>query len=228
MLASASALFLPDAARDFLVAGDLTVVAPGGLAPDLDTRLTAMADRRVTGETVTWQLDETGVRRFLDAGETAAGVLGFLRAHSRTPLPQALVYMVEDAERRHGQLRVGAAAAYVHGDDALLTALLRSPAAATLGLRELAPGVVVSDRPVDEVLAGLRRAGAAPVREQADGMPSEVVRAVRHALGRHDPGRMQSGADQDDTGPTVTVAALLAALRGRSVSQVTRPETPGA
>jgi Helicase conserved C-terminal domain len=181
-LAEAAALLLPDGTDRFLVAGDLTVVAPRGLAPAVEARLAAMADRETAGGTATWRVHEASLRRALDEGRSAGELLDFLRGHSDTPLPQALEYLVADAARRHGRLRVGDATTYLRGDPALVAGAVRSPAGRRLGLRELAPGVAVTPRPQRELLAALRKAGEAPLAEEPDGSPRpETPRPVRHA-----------------------------------------------
>jgi hypothetical protein len=181
-LAGAAAL-LPDGSDRLLVAGDLTVVAPRGLAPAVEAQLGALADRELAGGTASWRIHEASLRRAFDEGRSAEEVLGFLRAHSDTPLPQALEYLVADAARRHGRLRVGAAATYLRGDPALVAGTVRSAAGRRLGLRELAPGVAVTARPQRDLLAALRKAGEAPLAEEPDGRPRpETPRPVRHAV----------------------------------------------
>jgi Helicase conserved C-terminal domain len=181
LLATAAAPLLPDGTDRFLVAGDLTVVAARGLAPSVEARLAALADRETAGGTATWRIHEASLRRAFDEGRSAEEVVDFLRAHSDTPLPQALEYLVADAARRHGRLRVGGAATYLRGDPALVAGAVRSTAGRRLGLRELAPGVAVTARPQRELLAALRKAGEAPLAEEPDGRPRpETPRPVRH------------------------------------------------
>jgi hypothetical protein len=181
-LAEEAARLLPDGSDRFLVAGDLTVVAPRGLAPAVEALLAALADRETSGGTATWRIHEASLRRALDEGRSAGELLDFLRGHSDTPLPQALEYLVADAARRHGRLRVGGAATYLRGDPALVAGAVRSTAGRRLGLRELAPGVAVTSRPQRELLAALRKAGEAPLAEEPDGSPRpESPRPVRYA-----------------------------------------------
>jgi Helicase conserved C-terminal domain len=172
---------LPEGSGRFLVAGDLTVVAPGGLAPAVEAALAGMADREPASGAASWRVSEASLRRAFDEGAAPEELLAFLRDHSDTPLPQALEYLVADTARRHGRLRVGQATSYLRGDPALVAAAVRSPAGRRLGLRELGPGVAVSDRPEGALLAALRRAGEAPLAEEADGRPRpEGRRPVRH------------------------------------------------
>jgi hypothetical protein len=219
VLAEAAASVLPDGSDRFLVAGDLTVVAPDGLAPGVETRLAGLADRETAGSG-TWRVHEASLRRAFDEGRSADEVLDFLRRHSSTPLPQALEYLVAEAARRHGRLRVGGAATYLRGDPALVTGAVRSAAGRRLGLRELAPGVAVTGRSQAELLAVLRKAGEAPLAEGADGSPRpEGLRPVRHAQ-RPAPDRLGRAAPasngRDGLGsPEADPAAAVARLRGR-------------
>jgi hypothetical protein len=218
-LAEAAAEALPDGPDRFLVAGDLTVVAPGGLAPGVETRLAGLADREAAGSS-TWRVDEASLRRAFDEGRSADEVLDFLRRHSSTPLPQALEYLVADAARRHGRLRVGGATTYLRGDPALVTGAVRSAAGRRLGLRELAPGVAVTGRSQRELLAALRKAGEAPLAEDADGSPRpEGSRPVRHAQ-RSAPDRVGQAAGSPnghaaDLPAESDPAATVDRLRGR-------------
>jgi hypothetical protein len=218
-LAEAVASVLPDGPDRFLVAGDLTVVAPGGLAPGVETRLAGLADRGQHGSG-TWRVHEASLRRAFDEGRTADEVLDFLRRHSSTPLPQALEYLVADTARRHGRLRVGGAATYLRGDPALVAGAVRSAAGRRLGLRELAPGVAVTGRSQQELLAALRKAGEAPLAEEPDGSPRpEGSRPVRHAQ-RPSPDRLgrataAPNGHAADRSPELDPAAAVDRLRGR-------------
>jgi hypothetical protein len=110
------------------------------------------------------------VRRAFDTGRSGPALLSFVTERSRTPVPQALQYLIEDAARRHGVLRVGTASAYLRSDDeALLTRVVTDRAVDALNLRRLAPTVVVSDASVGRVLEVLRAAGYAPAAESIDG-----------------------------------------------------------
>ena len=84
-------------------------------------------------------------------------------------MPQPLTFLIDDAARRFGQVRVGYAEAFVRSDDeATLFAAARPPPGrhATLGLRLIAPTVLVSTIPVEMLLLiRLRELGVSPVVE---------------------------------------------------------------
>jgi Helicase conserved C-terminal domain len=217
-LAEAAEVALPDGPDRFLLAGDLTVVAPGGLAPGVETRLAGLADREAAGSG-TWRIHDASLRRAFDEGHTAEDVLEFLRRHSSTPLSQALEYLVADVARRHGRLRVGGATTYLRGDPAMVAGAVRSAAGRRLGLRELAPGVAVTGRSQRELLAALRKAGEAPLAEEPDGSPRpEGSRPVRHVQ-RAAPDRLGSaGAAPNGHAagrPGMDPATVVDRLRGR-------------
>lgn len=231
-LAAAMAGLLPEGSARFLVAGDLTVVAPGGLAPDVEGRLAVLAERETGGGAATWRITEASLRGALDEGLSGDQVLAFLREHSDTPLPQAIEYLVEEATRRHGRLRVGAAGTYLRGEPALVTQMVRSAAGRRLALRELAPGVAVTSRPQRELLAELRRAGEAPVAEDADGSPrSEARRAVRHSP-RTALDRLAEQRGEPRSQPAADPAEVVARLRAtggpapRRAAASARPGSP--
>ena len=108
---------LPAALNHVLLQADLTAVAPGYLAPELSEKLLMMADAEGQGPATIYRFSVASIRRALDAGHDAASLLGFLREHSATAVPQPLEYLVEDTAARHGRLRVGAASSFIQSDD---------------------------------------------------------------------------------------------------------------
>jgi Helicase conserved C-terminal domain len=161
---------LPDPVDHFLVQPDLTIVVPGPPEPALAGELALLADLESTGGANVYRITERSVRRALDAGRSGEQLAAFVDQRSRTPVPQALRYMIDDAARRHGVLRAGAAASYLRCDDqALLSRVLADRAADALGLRLIAPTVVVSEAPVNRVLEALREGGYSPAAESPGG-----------------------------------------------------------
>jgi hypothetical protein len=161
---------LPIPVDHFLVQPDLTVVVPGPPTPDLGTELALVADLESTGGASVYRVTPTSVRRALDSGRTGTDLAAMFAQRSRTPVPQALSYLIDDLARRHGMLRSGAAASYLRcEDEALLARVVADRAVASLQLRKIAPTVVISTTPVTRVLEVLRDAGFAPAAEAPDG-----------------------------------------------------------
>ena len=165
-----SARLLPAPVDHVLLQADLTAVAPGPLESELARRLQLVADVESRGGATVYRFTSGSVRRALDIGWSAVEVQDFITSVSRTPVPQPLTYLVDDTARTFGNVRVGHAEAFLRADDeTALTELLHHPKAGTLGLRRLAPTVLISSTPLDVLLPRLRDLGVAPVVEAADG-----------------------------------------------------------
>jgi Helicase conserved C-terminal domain/WYL domain len=161
---------LPEPVDHVLVQTDLTVVAPGPLEPDLGREMALVAEVESAGGATVYRVTDGTVRRALDAGRTAAELHELFRTRSRTPVPQALTYLVDDVARRHGALRAGAASSYLRCDDeALLAQAVADRRLESLRLRRIAPTVAAARVPVSRVLDLLRQSGYAPVAESAEG-----------------------------------------------------------
>ncbi|QXQ13399.1 helicase-associated domain-containing protein [Skermania piniformis] len=167
---AAMASALPQPVDYVLVQADLTIVAPGPLVPELADRIAAVADVESAGAATVYRIGEASVRRALDGGASATELHALFGTHSRTPVPQALTYLIDDVARRHGRLRAGIAGAFLRCDDpAVLAEVLNAPVAEALALRALAPTVAVAQAPLAEVLTQLREAGFAPAGEDSSG-----------------------------------------------------------
>jgi hypothetical protein len=117
-----------------------------------------------------YRFTAASVRRAFDAGWAAHEVHAFLASVSRTPVPQPLSYLVDDAARTFGTVRVGHAEAFLRADDeTALAEVLHHPRAASLGLRRIAPTVLVSTTPLDVLIPRLRDLGVSPLVESIDG-----------------------------------------------------------
>jgi len=215
---AALAPLLPEPVDHVLLQADLTAVAPGPLDADLARHLAMLADIESRGGATVYRFTDTSVRRAFDSGWSSAEVHGFLAAASRTEVPQALTYMVDDVSRRFGTIRVGAAESFLRSDDeAALTELVHHPKAGTLRLRRIAPTVVVSDVPLDVLLPRLRELGAAPVVEAPDGT---VRLARREALRARSTRRRATPPDVVPL-PGPLDAQAAARLAARAASTVT-------
>ncbi|MDQ2751256.1 MAG: helicase-associated domain-containing protein [Actinomycetota bacterium] len=161
---------LPEPVDYFLVQPDLTIVVPGPPSPALGTELALAADLESSGGASVYRVTEASVRRALDAGRSGADLTALVTERSRTPVPQALSYLIDDVARRHGVLRAGTAAAYLRCDDeGLLSRVLADRDVAALHLRRIAPTIVIATAAVTRVLEVLREAGYAPAAEAPDG-----------------------------------------------------------
>lgn len=196
---------LPEPLDHVLLQADLTAVAPGPLDRPLAEALSVIADVESKGGATVYRFTPGSVRRALDAGQSASDLHAFLAAHSRTPVPQPLAYLIDDVARRHGHLRIGAASAYVRCDDeALLDEILADKRSQGLRLRRLAPTVLAAQADPGTLLEGLRGMGFAPAAESPDG---DVLITRAHA--HRTPPR--SAPEPVPEGPPVPDATLLGA-----------------
>ncbi|MFD4880377.1 helicase-associated domain-containing protein [Streptomyces sp. NPDC058420] len=199
---------LPEPLDHVLLQADLTAVAPGPLERPLADMLDVLADVESKGGATVYRFTPGSVRRALDAGRSASDLHDFLTAHSRTPVPQPLAYLIDDVARRHGHLRIGAASAYVRcDDDAVLSEILADKRSVGLRLRRLAPTVLAAQADPAALLDGLRAMGFAPAAESAEG---DVVITRAHA--RRTPPRTAPDPVPDGP-PTPDTTLLSAAIR---------------
>ncbi|GIF48841.1 XPB/Ssl2-like helicase family protein [Asanoa ferruginea] len=220
-LAAVSGELLPDAVAEAIFEADLTALVPGLPAAPLATLLDAAAER----DGFRWRFTARSVRAALDAGFTGATLLEALRIVAADgALPQVLEYLIDDAGRQHGQVRVRAVGCVLHTESAGLAAeLLSARPLRGLGLAALAPTILTSPRAADETLDLLRGAGYSPAGEDATGAPtvrrSPRIRATPRRRGGHVPaarsvptGDLVELAERLlEAGPAPAVLALVAA-----------------
>ncbi|MET8561994.1 helicase C-terminal domain-containing protein [Streptomyces flaveolus] len=227
-LAAACRRLLPDATATAHFGGDLTAVVTGTPAARLVTLLDSVAGRETSGTASVWRFSPASVRRALDAGRSPDSIEADLAAVAAGPLPQPLSYLIRDTARSHGRIRVASAACVIHGEEpALLTEIAAHRKLSGLGLRHLAPTVLVSRTPLEKTLAALRTEGYAPVAETADGTV-RVERPRRHrATAPVPPPRTAAGGP---SAPSRTTAAPeraeLTALAARLAAAPLAPPTP--
>ena len=220
----ALAELLPAPVDHVLIQADLTAVAPGPLTSTLARELQLLADVESRGGATVYRFSAGSIRHALDAGWSAAEIHAFLTSISRTPIPQPLSYLVDDTVRTFGTIRAGHAEAFLRADDeTALTELLHHPKAASLGLRQIAPTVLISTTPLDVLLPRLRDLGAAPVVEAADGSVAvqrlDQLRARKSAGGE----AVENRSAKQETRAAVRVASAVTALRAGERAAASRP-----
>ncbi|MFD7548455.1 helicase-associated domain-containing protein [Streptomyces sp. NPDC059816] len=220
---------IPHPLDHVLLQADLTAVAPGPLERPLADTLAVLADVESKGGATVYRFTPASVRRALDAGRTAGDLHAFLATHSRTPVPQPLTYLIDDVARRHGQLRIGAASAYVRcDDDSVLGEILADRRAQGLRLRRLAPTVLATQADPASLLDQLRAMGFAPAAETPDG---DVMIARIHAYRtgpRTPPEPAPEGPPRpDDILLRAAVRAVRAGDLAATAPRKSVPEQPG-
>ncbi len=229
----------PPLVHELVLQADLTAIAAGELEAGVRSEMELLADVESSGAATVYRFGEASLRRGLDAGRTSGEILDFLRDHAPRGVPQALGYLVEDLGRRYGKVRVGSASSYVRVEDpAVVAELAGSRRLARLGLRSIAPTVLVSAAGPTELVDALRQAGYLAAGEEADGTlvvrrpaarrapPSAPARGGRgRPAGRPRPGT--SAYDRDEAQLRRLVAQLRAApLRGLAGGRAAPGGTP--
>lgn len=217
---------LPQPVEHVLLQADLTAIAPGPLDSEVAKPLHLLADVESRGGASVHRFTRDSIRRAFDAGWAAAQVHDFLASISQTPVPQPLTYLVDDVARTFGTIRLGHAEAFLRADDeAALAALVHDPRASTLGLRLLAPTVVISSTPLEVLLPRLRELGAAPVVEGPDGtvrvVRPDLKRAQQKVDRRRAPGAVAARQESQ-------VQAAVTAIRAGDLTRASRPSGTGA
>jgi hypothetical protein len=156
---------------------DLTAVISGQPSAAVSLLLNDAAVAETHGAARTWRFTPASVRAALDAGWSAEDLLAELAAVTARPVPQPLEYLICDAARRHGQVRVRGMRSCVIADETLITEMLHTRSLAKLHFSRLASTVLSSPSGVDDVLARLREGGLSPIAEDAQGA---VIVEARH------------------------------------------------
>ncbi len=169
---------LPTRVAHVLVQADLTAIAPGPLTPDAAHDLGTVADIESRGGATVYRISPESLGRAYGLGWGVDEILETLRRRSRTPLPQALEYLVQDLDRRlpapnqstvtrvHREPERGAA---LTDDDATSEDRMTAELAA-------------------ELVAGLRRAGeparrtASPDRDSTEHLFDSPLSTLREAV----------------------------------------------
>ncbi len=193
---------------------DLTALALGPLDPSVAGPLGELADRDREQATPLFRFSESSVRRGLDRGWTPESISAFLDEHALSGVPQPLSYLIDDVARRHGSVRVhGATSVIVTDDEALAVEVASTRRAARLGLRLVAPTVLVGPTDPVRLLDELRAEGFFPV---LDGELARIEAAAPDPVAIPDD---PHGLPADWTGPALNgvvlateVAEVVAAL----------------
>ncbi|MGN9845029.1 helicase-associated domain-containing protein [Nonomuraea sp. H19] len=162
VLVEASTRALASVRRSALFGPDLTAVVTGPPSAELAALLDRVADRESRGAASVWRFTAESVRRALDRGHDAGDLLDELAGVGA--IPQPLEYLVRDTARRHGEVTVTTVGCVIQaGDPALLAEIAAHRRLGRLGLRLLAPTVLVSPAGAERTLSALREAGYSPV-----------------------------------------------------------------
>ena len=201
---------LPKAVDHILIQSDNTAIAPGPLEHEVAQELALIADVESRGGATVFRFSEGSIRRGLDHGRTGDEIAKFLAKTSKTPMPQPLEYLITDVAKKHGKLRVGNTASFIRCEDpALIAQIISDKRLEILGLRRIAPEVLISTFDAAEAMHILRSYGYLPAGEDAKGLLLSGPR-VQRAQGRARPPRIIGEYEKPDE---LLIQSALRALR---------------
>ena len=171
---------LPTPVDHILIQSDNTAIAPGPLEHEVAQEIALIADIESRGGATVFRFSESTIRRGLDHGRTSDEIYAFLKKTSKTPVPQPLEYLIADVGKKHGKLRVGNISSFIRCEDqALITQILNDKRLEPLGLRKIAPEVLVSSYDGLDAINVLRSYGYLPAAEDATGALLSGPRILR-------------------------------------------------
>lgn len=165
---------------------DMTITSPGPLPTSLRLHLGRFADVESRGHATVFRMSTASVRRGIARGMGADDIRAWLTSHSATPVPNAMTYLIEDADRTPVD---PTPAQILEWDEPAVTVTRRN-----------------QERLIAAVVAGLRsgtRSGSAEVVVDVEPMSTgAVVTALRNAIEAHAPIRVGYA---DASGETVMI-----------------------
>lgn len=201
---------LPKPVDHILIQSDNTAIAPGPLEHEVAQELALIADVESRGGATVYRFSEGSIRRGLDHGRTGEEITKFLTKTSKTPMPQPLAYLITDVAKKHGKLRVGNTASFIRCEDsALITQIMGDKRLEILGLRKIAPEVIICGHDAAEAMNVLRSCGYLPAAEDSRGLLLSGPR-IQRAQSKARPPRIIGEIDRPDE---IHIAGALRALR---------------
>ncbi|MDK8846577.1 helicase-associated domain-containing protein [Corynebacterium sp. MSK297] len=222
---SAAHKLCPAAVSEFIVQADFTIVCPGPLENTVRSELELIAQLESPGLASLYRIEESSVRRGLDAGRSGEQILAFLREHSLTPVPDSMISVVRELAQHHGGLRGGPAVSYLRCEDPeTLDLLEHSAVAEEIAIHRIAPTVLISQRPLAAVVQLVAQHNFYAVAEDRSGHGVDI---------RLSPARVPQPRTKPTSAPQVDAARIARIVdklgphdRGSSASSST--ESSGA
>lgn len=231
---SAAHKLCPATVSEFIVQADFTVMCPGPLEYAVRSELELIAKLESPGLASLYRIEESSVRRGLDAGRSGEQIIAFLREHSLTPVPDSMISVIRELARHHGGLRGGPAVSYLRCEDPeTLDLLEHSAVAEEIAIHRIAPTVLISQRPLAAVVQVLAQHNFYAVAEDSSGHGVDI---------RLSPARVPQPRAKPTSAPRVDAARIAGIVdklgshdRGSSagsstessaVAGVASPQTP--
>lgn len=154
----------PSVVDEITIQADGTIIIGGTPNAKMLQELQMFADINTRDAAMVMRVTDASLRRSLDSGVRAPQILETLNSYAPKGVPQALQYMIEDVDRRHGNLVVGEATSYVVSDDpGVIADVARHKSIGKHKPRVISPNVVVTSADPEVLLKALQDAGFMPV-----------------------------------------------------------------
>lgn len=195
-VAGASALIeksLPKTQDRIIIQGDLSVIAPGPLSTDDERQLRAFVDIEQAGLASRYRLSALSVSFGMESGLSAAQMRETLQRLSGGVLPQPVDYLLNDAVKRFGRIRVvedarSGGCTVFSSDPTLLTELANDSRLKPYNLIRIDSEALSSRFARDILYFGLREVGHTAIRSDRAGATISPLKVVAAAAQKAESG----------------------------------------
>jgi hypothetical protein len=128
----------PKPVSRIIIQGDLSVISPGPLAPDVHKQIDLLAQSEDLGLACRFRLSLNSILHAMEMGMTAEEIEEILLSLSGSDLPQPVSYLLAQAKKKFGELtvRAGEGQSIIESSDAiLLTQIVNENSLAALMLK---------------------------------------------------------------------------------------------
>lgn len=195
-VAGASALIeksLPQTQDRIIIQGDLSVIAPGPLSTDDERQLRAFVDIEQAGLASRYRLSALSVSFGMESGLSATQMRETLQRLSGGVLPQPVDYLLNDAVKRFGRIRVvedarSGGCTVFSSDPTLLTELANDSRLKPYNLIRIDSEALSSRFARDILYFGLREVGHTAIRSDRSGATISPLKVVAAATQKAESG----------------------------------------
>jgi hypothetical protein len=226
---------LPTTQSRIIIQGDLSVIAPGPLSTDDERELRAFVDIEQAGLASRYRLSALSVSFGMESGITVEQMRATLKRLSGIELPQPVDYLLNDAVKRFGRIRVvedqrSGGCFVMSKDSTLLTELVNDSRLKPYNLIRIDSEALSSRFARDILYFGLREVGHTAIRSDKSGAPISPLKVVTAAARvaesgdwaatvarlRHSDQTISSSADDE-----AVMRQIMLAIKSKAKIQVT-------
>ena len=184
---------LPRTQDRIIIQGDLSVIAPGPLSTDDERQLRAFVDIEQAGLASRYRLSALSVSFGMESGLSAAQMRETLQRLSGGALPQPVDYLLNDAVKRFGRIRVvedarSGGCTVFSSDPTLLTELANDSRLKPYNLIRIDSEALSSRFARDILYFGLREVGHTAIRSDRAGATISPLKVVASAAQKAESG----------------------------------------